>query len=274
MPVRGFQSSVDQVLNFGIGKHDAVDSVLITWADGKSQELHNAKTNQTITLQYKDAVINSANVKYALPVAFTKDSLLSYVHTENNFNDFAVQSLIPNFLSRGGPCMAKADVNGDGLEDIFIGGAKGYKANLLLQTREGKFIIKTDNAIAADSLHEDVAAIFFDADGDGDMDLYVTSGGYEFNESDTLLQDRLYINDGNGNFTRHAKALPQLYSSKETVAATDIDNDGDIDIFVGGRVVPGKYPLVPESAILINNGKGIFTNATSAVAVHCNISVW
>ena len=267
MPVRGFQSSVDQVLNFGIGKHDIVDSISITWADGKVQKLNGIKANQLINLQYKDAVMYNQDTINASQPLFAKDALLSYVHKENNYNDFAVQSLLPNFLSRSGPCMAKADVNGDGIEDIFIGGTKGYKATLFLQTKEGKFIVRQEKSIAADSLHEDVAAIFFDADGDGDKDLYIASGGYEFNDGDSLLQDRLYLNDGNGNFIKSVKALPQLYSSKGTVAAADIDNDGDIDVFVGGRVVPGKYPLTPESAIFLNDGKGIFTNETNAVAV-------
>ena len=267
MPVRGFQSSVDQVLNFGIGKHDIIDSIFITWADRKVQKLNGIKANQLITLQYKDAVVYSKDTINTSQPLFTKEALLSYVNRENNYNDFAVQSLLPDYLSRSGPCMAKADVNGDGFEDIFIGGAKGYKATLFLQTKKGKFIVKQEKSIAADSLHEDVAAVFFDADGDGDKDLYVASGGYEFNEGDSLLQDRLYLNDGNGNFIKSVKALPQLYSSKGTVAAADIDNDGDIDVFVGGRVVPGKYPLTPESAILLNNGKGIFTNETNAVAV-------
>ncbi|MFT4155863.1 VCBS repeat-containing protein [Parafilimonas sp.] len=266
MPVRGYQSSVDYVLNFGTGRHDVIDSINITWADGRRQKLAAIKTGQTVSLQYKNAVADSLYAKPVSPVIFTKEALLSYMHTENDFNDFAVQSLLPDYRSRSGPCIAKADVNGDGLEDIFIGGAKGYEANLFLQTNDGKFMYKEEKSIAADSMHEDAAAIFFDADGDGDKDLYAASGGYEFNEQDRLLQDRLYLNDGKGNFTKSIKALPALYASKGTVAAADIDNDGDTDIFVGGRVVPGKYPLTPESAVLLNNGKGVFINATNSVA--------
>lgn len=266
MPVRGYQSSVEYILNFGIGKHDVVDTVAITWADGKTQELINIKANQIITLQYNNAVSDSINTVRRMQTLFEKSSLLPYVHKENDFDDFSVQPLMPAYLSRNGPCMAKADINGDGFEDIFIGGSKGYKASIFLQTKNAQFIAKEEKRIAADSLYEDAAAMFFDADGDGDKDLYVASGGYEFNEGDTLLQDRLYLNDGKGNFIRSVKALPQLYSAKGAVTAADIDNDGDIDIFVGGRIVPGKYPLTPESAVLLNNGKGVFTNATEAMA--------
>lgn len=266
MPVRGYQSSVDYVLNFGIGQHDAVDSVAITWADGQMQQLANIKSNQLISIQYNNAVSDTANIMRHTQTFFEKSTLFSYVHKENDFDDFAVQPLLTNYLSRNGPCVAKADVNDDGLEDIFIGGAKGYKATIFLQTANEHFIPKEEKSIATDSLYEDAAAIFFDVDGDGDQDLYVASGGYEFKENDTLLQDRLYLNDGKGNFIRSVKGLPQIYFSKGAVTAADIDNDGDMDVFVGGRVVPGKYPLTPESAVLLNNGKGIFTNATNTVA--------
>lgn len=265
MPVRGFQSSVDHKLLVGLGNNAIADSVVVVWPDDKKQTISNIKTNQTITLQYNNAVGHTEN-KTLSATLLQRDSLFFYKHTENAFNDFAVQLLMPNFLSRQGPCMAKADVNNDGLEDIFIGGAKGQASNIFIQTRDGKFIRTRQQSIAQDSLSEDVAATFFDADNDSDMDLYVASGGYEFSENDQLLQDRLYLNDGKGNLTRSVNALPQLYVSKGAVAAADIDNDGDTDIFIGGRVIPGKYPAAPESVILLNDGKGIFSNTTNTVA--------
>lgn len=267
MPVRGFQSSVDPVLNFGIGQKAVVDSLIIVWPNDKMQTLSNIKAGQTITVNIKDAaaiwVYDStlASRKY-----FTPEPAISFTHKENQFNDFTVQSLLLNYLSRQGPCMAKADVNKDGREDLFIGGAKDQPGQLFFQSGNGKFAISAQPALAKDALPEDIAADFFDADKDGDMDLYVGSGGYEFNENDPALQDRLYLNDGKGSFSKKENALPQLFTSKSCVKAGDIDGDGDMDLFVGGRVVPGKYPVSPGSFLLLNDGKGNFTNATNTVA--------
>jgi hypothetical protein len=267
MPVRGFQSSVDPVLDFGIGKKSFVDSLVVIWPNDKMQTLHNVKSNQTISLNIKDAtetwVYDSVRTgtKY-----FSPQPALNFAHVENQFNDFTVQTLLINYLSRQGPCMAKADVNKDGREDIFIGGAKGQPGELFVQTADGHFIKKPEPSVAKDSLSEDVGAEFFDADGDGDMDLYVASGGYEFAENDPALQDRLYINDGKGNFLKKENALPRMLTSTGCVKAADIDGDGDMDLFVGGRLVPGKYPLAPESKILYNDGKGNFTDVTAQVA--------
>jgi hypothetical protein len=186
-------------------------------------------------------------------------------HKENTFNDFTVQSLLPNYLSRQGPCIVSADVNNDGLDDFFMGGAKGEPAQLFLQNKNNTFSLKATPAFLKDAASEDVAASFFDADNDGDMDLYVASGGFEYNENDPAYQDRLYLNDGKGNFTKKENALPALLASKGCVKAADIDGDGDQDLFVGGRVVPGKYPTSPRSYILLNDGKGNFTDATQQV---------
>lgn len=267
MPTRGFQSSVDEVLNFGIGKNTMVDSLIVIWNDNKMEKFVSVRSNQTIVLKQHDANeqwkydSSSTSEKY-----FIKDSSVDFVHHENVFNDFTVQSLMPNFLSRQGPCIAKEDINNDGLEDIFVGGAKGQPSQTFIQAINGTFIKKNEPAIAKDSMCEDVAAEFFDADGDGDVDLYAGSGGYEFAENDSLLQDRLYINDGSGNFIKNKSGLPLMLTSTGCVKTADIDNDGDLDLFVGGRVTPGKYPLAPESRILLNNGHGIFTDVTSAIA--------
>ncbi|MEO8766101.1 MAG: VCBS repeat-containing protein [Ginsengibacter sp.] len=265
-PVRGFQSSVDPVLNFGIGKNTVIDSILVIWPGDDFQRLNKIKPNQTLTLKLSDAkqkwaYDTTGNTKKSI---FLQAALPNVQHHENEFNDFTVQSLLPNYLSRQGPCIEVADVNNDGLDDFFIGGAKGKISQIFIQNAAGTFTAKTEPGLAKDSISEDVAAIFFDADNDGDKDLYVAGGGYEFPENDPAFQDRLYLNDGKGNFTKKENALPQLLSSKGCVKAADIDGDGDLDLFVGGRVVPGKYPSPPGSYILLNNGNGIFTDATSA----------
>ncbi len=267
IPVRGFQSSVDPVLNFGLGKNTVIDSILIVWPNDQTQKLRNVKVNQTVTLDVQNA---SQGGKFLPePISdtyFTNTSSINHTHTENHFNDFTVQTLLPNYLSRQGPCMAKADLNRDGLEDIFVGGPAGQPGAIYLQTAGGSFTPKPSAAIAADLQHEDTAAEFFDVDGDGDKDLYVGSGGYEFGPDNILLQDRIYINDGKGGFSKSKAGLPKMLISTGTVRSTDIDADGDIDLFVGGRVVPGMYPTTPESKILINDGKGNFADATSKIA--------
>ncbi|MEO6313730.1 MAG: VCBS repeat-containing protein [Chitinophagaceae bacterium] len=263
-PVRGFQSSCDPILNFGVGKNAIIDSVLVIWPNDNFQQIFSVKPNQTLLLK-----INDANKKWVYDTAAAKGhALLSQTilpavqHRENIFNDFTVQSLLPNYLSRQGPCIAVADINHDGLEDFFMGGAKGQPGQLFVQNKDNSFSPKINAAFLKDAAAEDVGATFFDADNDGDADLYVVAGGYEFDDGDAALQDRLYINDGKGNFTKKENALPVFLTSKGCVKATDIDGDGDVDLFVGGRVVPGKYPTAPRSYILLNNGKGNFTDAT------------
>jgi len=266
VPVRGYQSSVDPILNFGVGTTETIDSALVIWPDDRFELVKNIKVNQQLSFDKKNS---NGTWKYNAPspsTYFEKTNIVDVTHKENDFNDFGIQSLLPHYFSRQGPCMAKADVNGDGREDIFIGGAKGQQGRLLLQNNAGRFIISKQDVITADSLSEDVAAVFFDANGDGHPDLYVGSGGYEFAEDDPLLQDRLYFNDGNGNFHKKTGTLPRLFNSTGCVKVADIDNDGDMDIFVGGRVVPGRYPETPESALLLNDGTGRFTNATDKAA--------
>ena len=266
-PVRGFQSSSDPVLDFGLGKNAVVDSLLVIWPNDKFQKLTNVKPNQTLTLNIADA---KQNWVYDSTVGrekqmFSEKQVTNIVHQENPFNDFTQQTLLPNYLSRQGPCIEVADVNRDGLEDFFIGGSKDHPSRIFIQTSNGDFRQMPEPALAKDSASEDVSAAFFDADKDGDLDLYVGSGGYEFAENDAALQQRLYLNDGKGNFTKKENALPQILVSAGCVKAADIDGDGDVDLFVGGRIIPGKYPLAPRSYILINDGKGVFTDATSTV---------
>ena len=266
-PARGYQSSVDMVLNFGLGKVAVIDSLMVIWPNDAYQLLYNLPVNQTVVLKATNAKSVYTYLHSEQKAIFNpKVTGGDIIHTENHFNDFTVQSLLPNYLSRQGPCMAKADVNKDGREDLFIGGAKGSPGQLSIQNAGGDFALSKQPDIIKDSLAEDVSAVFFDANGDGYPDLYVGSGGYEFDETDILLQDRLYINNGKGDFVKAGNALPQMLTSTGCVKAADIDGDGDMDLFVGGRVVPGKYPMAPESYILLNDGGGKFTNATSAIA--------
>jgi hypothetical protein len=269
-PVRGFQSSVDPILNFGIGKHQSIDSVVVVWPGRGSQKFTQVAPNEVLTANVNEATSGVYPVQVATPTYFDSSRSLVYRHEENPFNDFHVQPLLTNFLSREGPCMAKADVNGDGREDVFIGGAKGQPGSLFIQESDGRFVARSQRAFIADSSSEDVSAVFFDADGDGDLDLYVASGGYAYNDTSTLLRDRLYMNDGRGNFSKNERALPDVRISSSCVKAADIDQDGDLDLFVGGRLIPGKYPLPADSKILINNGKGTFSDETDRLAPALN----
>ncbi|MES3017684.1 MAG: VCBS repeat-containing protein [Bacteroidota bacterium] len=267
MPVRGFQSSVDPILNFGIGKNAVIDSVLVVWPDQRIQKITNVKVNQTLTVELKNAESTRKYVPIQPSKAyFANANSLDYKHVENQFNDFTVQTLLPNYLSRQGPCIAKGDVNGDGREDIFIGGAAGQPGAVYLQNAGGGFALKASAAISADLNYEDTAAELLDVDGDNDLDLYVGSGGYEFEKDSQLLEDRIYINDGKGGFSKSKANLSTTRISTGSVKSSDIDADGDIDIFVGGRVVPGMYPSTPESRLLINDGKGNYSDGTSKIA--------
>ncbi|MGZ3938690.1 MAG: FG-GAP repeat domain-containing protein, partial [Flavisolibacter sp.] len=187
-------------------------------------------------------------------------------HLQLEYNDFKRQPLMPVMLSQCSPKMAKADVNGDGLEDIFIGSSQGQSGQLFLQTKDG-FIPSQQPCFSSDSNSVTTSILFFDADNDGDLDLYCASGGYnDFVEGDERLQDRLFINDGKGNFELAKGNLPPMLVSKSVVCAADFDGDGDLDLFVGGRVVPGMYPQTPESYLLQNDGTGKFTNITASRA--------
>jgi hypothetical protein len=267
-PVRGFQSSVDPVLNFGVGKNTLIDSVIIIYPDDHFQKFVNVKPNQTLVAKLseaKDKWMYNTTAYASASAFFSQTALPNIAHHENPFNDFSHQLLMPNYLSRQGPYLEVADVNKDGLEDFFMGGAKDQPSQIFLQNKNGTFTNLPQPSMVKDAASEDVAATFFDADNDGDKDLYVASGGYEFNDNDAALQDRLYINDGKGNFTKKENALPQMLTSKGCVKAADIDGDGDIDLFVGGRVVGGNYPTTPHSYVLLNDGKGNFTDATANV---------
>jgi hypothetical protein len=257
---RGYESSVDDVIHFGLGKRDKVDSIVIVWPDGKTQTIENPAIN-SITTVTKDAHEINSDLKTGVPFFTPPSDKISFFHKENDFNDFNVQALLPHFLSRFGPCLAKADVDGDELEDLFIGGAKGYPGRIFKQTKSGVFQNLPSKELESDSQSEDVDAVFFDCDNDGDPDLYVVSGGYEFASGDEALQDRLYINDGRGNFAKH-RTLPELLVSKSCVKPIDFDKDGDLDLFVGGRLIRGSYPMAPPSFLLENDGNGNMKDAS------------
>jgi hypothetical protein len=271
VPTRGFQSSVDYVLTFGVGQHDMLDSVRVEWPDGRVSTLSNVAANQRITVRQTGAALPPPPALRPLPAplfeAVAEQSPLGGArHRENGFVDFDRERLMPKMLSTEGPYMAVADVNGDGLQDAFIGGAKDQAGQLLVQQRDGRFVGTNASVFEPDKVAEDLGAVFFDADGDRDLDLFVVSGGSEYTEGAPALQDRLYVNDSRGNFRKVEGALPAETASGSRVAAADFDGDGDVDLFVGGRVVPWRYGLDPASALLKNDGRGRFTNVTAQVA--------
>ncbi|MEK6476525.1 VCBS repeat-containing protein [Catalinimonas sp. 4WD22] len=266
IPVRGFQSSVSYELIFGLGENRALDSLKIIWPDGKQQILPEIKADQSLQLDYSQAKAaqenHSATNQSTLFQAKNDKLNINFTHQENTFFDFKRDKMLPYGISNLGPKIAKGDVDGDGREDLYLGGAKGQAGQLYRQLSDGTFSKIESSALADDAKSEDSDALFFDADQDGDLDLYVVSGGSDFAERDASLQDRLYLNDGRGNFSRAEGALPEMLSSGGSIAVADLENDGDLDLFVGGRLVPGRYPLAPQSYLLENDGLGKFTNIT------------
>ena len=262
-PVHGYQSSMHVPMHIGLPSSQ-IDYLLIRWPDGKLQEISNLKVNAVNDIVYEPTQKLAAPEVIHKPVFQSSTVSLPYVHAAPELNDFKVQPLMPAMISYNGPRTAKADVNKDGLEDIFICGAEGQAGQLFIQQANGNFLPSTQAEFEKDAASEDTDAIFFDADNDGDQDLYVVSGGYQFNQGDKQLQDRLYLNN-NGKFTRSIQSLPAETLSGACARVADIDLDGDLDIFIGSRVVPGRYPESPASLLLVNNGKAEFTNAPGAL---------
>ncbi len=264
MPSRGYMSSMNHELIFGVGKATIIDSLKITWPDMREQVLTAVGVDQTIILHNRDAINAAPKTAPGYQPVFVplNNKSLVFKHAENEYVDFTKQILLPHLLSTQGPRIATGDVNNDGLEDLFIGGAKDSAGELFIQKRNGSFQLQVQSCFEKDKECEDIGALFFDADGDKDLDLYVVSGGNEWNEKSPELQDRLYLNEGKGSFSKSADHIPVMLTSGSCVKAGDMDNDGDADLFVGGRLVSGSYPLAPRSYILENNGQGYFKDIT------------
>ena len=263
-PSRGYLSSVPPSLHFGLGAATSAD-IHITWPDGRTQNMTHVSTSQTLTIQYSNASTpqtNSSRPPSTLYQEIDAATILPFVHQENTFNDFTSEPLLPYMMSRLGPAAAYADVNRDGLVDVFLGGARDQPGALYLQQLDGGFLEADVPDFVTHEQHEDVAALFVDVDQDGDQDLYVGSGGNEASAGDPSYQDRLYLNNGFGRLTYSPTSLPEMVTSTGVIAPHDIDQDGDTDLFIGSRVIPGSYPTTPRSYLLENQG-GVFRDITS-----------
>jgi enediyne biosynthesis protein E4 len=266
VPSRGFQSSVDPVLNFGLGKATMVDSIKVIWPNHETQVIKNISGGQLLTLDIIDATKKEISIKRSKSSTEKLVDAPFYPHKENSYVDFDYEGLITQMLSREGPPMAVADLNNDGRDDVFIGGATGYPGQIYLQSPEGKMILQKNDCFEKDKNYEDTAASFFDADGDGDMDLYVGSGGNDKESESELLKDRLYNNNGKGAFEKAIDAIPDFRYNTSVVAPCDFDLDNDIDLFAGSLSVSRIYGINPRHYLLENDGHGKFKDITEARA--------
>ncbi|WP_423149198.1 VCBS repeat-containing protein [Rubrolithibacter danxiaensis] len=281
-PYRGYLSTVQEIAHFGLGEITAIDSAVIIWPAGKKQILTNIKPNQTLLVKESDAKFPftySDRTKFATNAIFkeiTNAVGIDYSHQDVDFVDFNYQKLLPHKFSEYTPALAVGDVDNNGLDDVISGGNSRYPAQIFLQQKNGAFIQKSltapvvsGNTNLAGNISKDYGLLLFDADKDGDLDLYVASGGYESAPNSPEYQDKLYLNDGKGSFTKDVSALPQNFTSKLCVRASDFDKDGDLDLFVSGRVEPWNYPKPVSSFIFRNdskNGKVKFTDVTLTAA--------
>ncbi len=266
-PSRGFQSSMDYTMNIGLGKTNIIDSLRIIWPDDSTELLKDLKPNQTLVLEQS----NATEIYKPKPPVKQKQLLTELpnnsfdAHHENSYTDFDYEGMISRKLSQEGPALAVADINGDGNEDVFVGGAKGQPGVIYLNTGNGNLKKTTQQALVNDYLFEDTAAAFFDADGDGDQDLMIGSGGNEIGE-EVNYRPRLYLNDGNGRFTPTTEIIPSVNQNVAVIAPNDFDSDGDMDIFIGSRSIAVNYGLDPQHLFLENRGGGKFANVTERVA--------
>ncbi len=268
---RGFQSSISPKLHFGLNRDtELIDSIKVVWPNKKSSIIKQVLPNQILEINE-----NSNGLKLEDTISDDKifvsfcDSILKHKHLENLYNDFENEILLPHKTSNFGPGLSVGDFNGDGLDDFYIGGASKSPGKMFLQNKDGSFLDNKIKDLIEDSFYEDLGSLIFDADGDGDNDLYVVSGGNEFSYQSKFLQDRLYVNEGNGVFVKSINGLPKMLTSGNRVYKDDFDKDGDLDLFVGGRLVPGNYPYPAASYLLENISKGgipMFKDVTQDLA--------
>ncbi|RMG73576.1 MAG: hypothetical protein D6722_03555, partial [Bacteroidetes bacterium] len=272
MPVRGFQSTVDPRPHLGLGDWAVVDTLLLRWPDGRETRLTQVAADQALTLRWADGRQPEAPAEIPAGPApvFLPDTLappLAFTHRENEYQDFVRDRLLYHMRSNEGPALCTGDFNGDGRLDAYLGGAKDQPGGLYLQQADGRFERQEVPVIAENAASEDVDCACFDADGDGDTDLYVASGGSEFSNASSALKDRLYLNQGRGRFTRSEQLLPNgQYESTACVRPADYDGDGDIDLLVGIRLRPGSYGVPVSAYLLANDGRGNFSSENARLA--------
>jgi enediyne biosynthesis protein E4 len=275
-PWRGYLSTVEFVAHFGLGSSTKVDSIFIQWANGKKQVLQNVLANKTIIVYEKDATENTfynakSTNKDGLFLNITNKSNCNFLHKEYDYIDFDIQRLLPHKFSAYGPALAVGDIDGNGTDDIFVSGPKGISSSFMMQDINGKFTNKPLQNITdpAKKMNEEMGSLLIDVDADGDADLVTCSGSTEIKNGDSSFIDKLYTNDGKGNFTEIKKALPKIATSKDVLKAADFDKDGDLDLFIGSRSIPMEYPKPANGYIVRNDTKnGIikFTDVTNEIA--------
>ncbi len=269
-PVRGYLSFVSPVLHLGLGNIQTIDSIKLIWPDHSIKRIPLDSIDRTISLRYEknlpQQVYHPTSADLPLYQDITEASGIHYLHKENDFVEFDREQLIPHMTSTEGPALAVGDINKDGLDDFFVGSSKRKKSAIYLQHPDGKFMDITSVTILNDSVFEDVDALFTDVENDGDLDLIVASGGNEYTGTSRPMEQRIYLNDGKGNFSDDSTAIPNIYMTAGCVAAHDFNKDGFIDLFFGGRAIPWNYGKIPASYLLLNDGHGRFSDVTATYA--------